>query len=72
MRTFALFGAKHFGIFEIYGVSKHTRTCGGEGGKRLSHCGHFAHKGEGVNFSRFCADVLHGRPFIYIITSTLV
>jgi len=35
MRTSALFGAKNFGFFEIYGG--------------LSHCGHFADKG-GDNF----------------------
>jgi len=33
-----------------------------KGGGRLSKCGHFANKGEGVNFSRFCADVIYGRP----------
>jgi len=43
MRTSALFGAKNFGFFEIYGVSTRTRE-------------------EGVNFSRFCADVFYGRP----------
>jgi len=57
MLTFALFGAKNFGFFEIYIVSARTR---GEGD--LSQCGHFAKKGGGVNFSRFCADVLYGRP----------
>jgi len=33
MRTTALFGAKYYGFFEIYGVSARTRG--------LSQCGHF-------------------------------
>jgi len=45
MRTSALFGAKNFAFFEIYGV-----FAKGEGG--LSQCEHFADKREGVNFSR--------------------
>jgi len=28
----------------------------------LKQCGHFADKREGVNFSRFCADVFYRRP----------
>jgi len=56
IRTFALFGAKIFGIFESYamfgeGVQpvpvRAFRTKGGGGG---------------VNISRFCADVFCGRP----------
>jgi len=34
----------------------------GQGGRGLSQCEHFSDKGEGVNFSRFCADVLYERP----------
>jgi len=40
MRTSALFDAKNFGFFEIYGVSARTR------GKGLSQCGQFADKGD--------------------------
>jgi len=36
----------------------------GQGG--LSQCGHFADKGGGINFLRFCADVFYGRPLIII------
>jgi len=61
MRTSALFGAKDSGFFEIYIVS--ARTIGGEG---LSLCGHFADKGERVNFSRFCADFFYGRPLTIV------
>jgi len=53
MWTSALFGAKNFEFFKIYGVS--TRTRG------LSQCRHFADKEEGVIFSRFCEDVFYGR-----------
>jgi len=35
----------------------------GQGG---SSDAHFANKGEGVNFSRFCADVFYERPLIKI------
>jgi len=55
-------GAKNFLFFEIYGMS----------GGGLSQCGHFTDKGGGVNFLRFCADVLHRRPLITIgLPSTL-
>jgi len=54
MRTSALFGAKNFGFFEIYGVSARAR--GVEPVRTF-----FGH-GEGVNFSRFYADVFYGRP----------
>jgi len=33
----------------------------------LSQYGHFSDKGEGVNYSGFCADDFYGRP----LTSTL-
>jgi len=56
MWTSAFFGAKNFGFFEIYGVSAWTSGGG------LSQCGHFANKGEVVNFSRFCEDFFCGRP----------
>jgi len=42
---------------EIYVVSRTD----GEERRGLSQCGHFSDRGEGVNFSRFCADVLYGR-----------
>jgi len=43
--------------FSKFMVSARTRGKG-----RLSQCKHFADKGEGVNFSRFCADVSYERP----------
>jgi len=45
MQTSALFGAKNFGCFEIYGMSVQTRG--------LSQCGHFAHREEGSIFRDF-------------------
>jgi len=39
MRTSALFGAKIFRFFKIYGVSSQTRE-----GRGLSQCGDFADK----------------------------
>jgi len=57
MRTSSLFCAKNFGFFKIYCVSARIR-----GEKGLNQCGHFSDKREGVNFSRFCADVFYGRP----------
>jgi len=59
VRMFALFGAKKLLIFRNLCVYARTRG--------LSQCGHFVDKGkggEGVNFSRFCADVLYVRPRI--------
>jgi len=47
MRTSALFNANNFGFFEIYGVTLRTR---GIEPVRI--------RGKGVNFSRFCVDVL--------------
>jgi len=35
----------------------------------LSQCGHFADKGGGVNFSRFCADIVYGRPLIFLVNA---
>jgi len=32
------------------------------GGGEVSQCGHFANKGKGVNFSRFCTRLVDG-PF---------
>jgi len=58
MRMSALFDAKNFGFFEIYGVSARTR---GEG---LSQCGHFSDKE--ANFSHFCANVFYGRLVFFI------
>jgi len=55
MRTSTLFGAKNFRFFEICGVSARTRG-------DLSKCGHFADKGGGVNFSRFCGDSFMDDP----------
>jgi len=43
---------KKFGFFKFM-VCPH-----GQASRGLSQCGHFADKGEGVNFSRFCADGL--------------
>jgi len=34
----------------------------GQEGRGLSLCGHFSDKEGGINFSRFCADVLYGGP----------
>jgi len=60
------FGAKTFGFFEIYGVSSRTR---GEGIKPVrTFCG----QGEGVNFSRFCADIFYGRPQSLLLSTTLM
>jgi len=56
MFTTALFGANN-GIFEIYGLNRMDMW-----GRGLSQC----EQGEGINFSRFCADVLYGRPIILI------
>jgi len=53
MRTSALCGEKSFGFFEIYGVA--ARTGGVKPGRT---------RGEGVNFSRFCADFFYGQPLI--------
>jgi len=63
MRTSALFDAKNFRCFEIYGVSARTRGIG------LSQCGHFFGQGGGFNFSQFCADVLYGQPLIASLKS---
>jgi len=51
----ALFSAKNFGFFEIYGVSARTRGEGGWASANILLT-------RGVNFSRFCADVFYGRP----------
>jgi len=53
MRTSALLGAKISGFFEVYGVSARTR--------RIEPVRTFYGQG-GVKLSRFCADVLYGRP----------
>jgi len=52
----ALFEAKNFGFFEIYGVSALTR------GKGLNQCG----QGEEVNFSRFCATSFVDIPLRFV------
>jgi len=46
VRMFALFGAKNFEFFEIYGVSARTK------GRGLSQCGHFVDKGSGSSVFR--------------------
>jgi len=51
------FGRPHFlmqniRFFKIYSVSTRTR------GRGLSQFGNFTDKGEGVDFTQFCADVL--------------
>jgi len=59
MRTCAVFGVKYFGFFKIYGVSTRTK------GRRVEPEWTFCEQGVGgeeVNFSRFCVDVLYGRP----------
>jgi len=55
MRTSSLYDAKKFGFFKIFGVSARTR--------RVEPVQTF-YRREGVNFSRFCADVLYGRPLL--------
>jgi len=52
MRTFALYGAKNFGYFEIYGVSARTR-----GAEPVRIFG-----GQVGQFMRFCTDVIYGQP----------
>jgi len=47
MWTSAIFCAKNFGFFDIYGVSARTRG--------LSHSGHFADKGLGKSIFAICA-----------------
>jgi len=54
MRTSALFGAKHIGFLQVYGVFARIR-----GGREEVE----PVRTEGV---RFCADVLYGRPQIKI------
>jgi len=54
MRMSTLFGQNTSNFSKIM-VSPH-----GQGG--VCYCGHFVDKGEGVNFSRFSAAVLYGRP----------
>jgi len=57
MRMSAVFGAKNFRIFKIYGVSARTR---GE----LSSCGHFVGKGSGQFFVILYGSILCGRSLI--------
>jgi len=57
VRMSALFGAK------TSDFSKFMVCPNGQGGRRLSQYKHFVDKG-GVNFSRFCADVLSVRTLI--------
>jgi len=59
MRTSALFGAKTFEFFEIFGVFARTR------GLRVTSTDILGTRGE-VNFSRFCAHVLYGQPLTSI------
>jgi len=58
MRTSTLSSVKNFELLEIYGVS------GGEGIKPVRIF--FGQGRKGVNFSRFCADVLYGRPLVIL------
>jgi len=51
------FWRKNLGFFEIYGVSAAIK--GREGWSSMDI---LRTRGEGVNFSRFCADVFYGRP----------
>jgi len=52
--SYAHFGAKNFGYFEIYGVSAPTR-------RGFEPLRTFCKQEGGINFSRFCADALYGR-----------
>jgi len=67
MKAFTRFGPKNFRFFEIYGV---VRTDKGGGG--LSQCLHLRTRGEEINFSRFCADVFHGRPLTRCRIASLI
>jgi len=59
MQMSALFGAK------TYDLSKFMVCPHEPGGEEVEPVRIFFGKGgEGVNFSRFCADVFHGRPLI--------
>jgi len=58
MRTSAIFGVKAPDFSKIYGVSAWTKGGGVE--PLRTFCGQRG----GVNFSRFCADALYGRPLI--------
>jgi len=62
MRTFALFGAKNFD-FSKFLVCPH-----GQGKDGVEPVRTFFRQGEGVNFSRFCADVFYGRPLKFKIS----
>jgi len=57
MRTSALFGAKTFEFFEIYGVSARTRD-------GLLSVDIFRTRKKGGQFFTLCADVFYGRPLI--------
>jgi len=57
VRTSALFGAKNSEFFEIYMVCPHGQGVGGRASADILRT-----REEGVNFSRFCADALYGRP----------
>jgi len=54
MQTFAFFGETNSNFLKFM-VCPHGQEVRG-----LSQCGHFADKEEGVNFSRFCANVFYG------------
>jgi len=53
MRTFALLGAKNFGVFEIYGVFARTHEK-----RELSQCGYFVAKGERGRFFAMCGRLI--------------
>jgi len=57
MLTSAILSAKIFKFFRNFMLSPH-----GQRGEKLSQRGHFAGKGEGFNFLRFCADIFYGWP----------
>jgi len=63
MRTSTLFAEKKTTGFSKFMVFSYEHW-----GRGLSQYGHFADKGIGVNFSRFCVDVLYGRPLAPIIS----
>jgi len=59
IRTSALFGAK---TLDFLNLCLH-----GQGGRRLSQCGHFSVKGEGSIFRDFMRASFNGRPLTTIL-----
>jgi len=59
MRTSALFDAKKFGFFKIYGVSAQI--------KRVEPVRTFSDKGGRGHFSPFCVDVFYDGPLLNLV-----